>query len=141
MKKGWKKCKTCDGFGQFPDSATAYDVQDTTCPVCLGDGKLPPTDFIDEVQEMGKLDKKKLNSLWDKISSSELLPNKIETLRRFRVFPLEIGKSSRKNPEAVKLGSLGGKARAKKLTPQRRLEISQKANKAKLKSPLNKEIK
>jgi hypothetical protein len=33
-----------------------------------------------------------------------------------------------KNPEAVKLGSLGGKARAKKLTPKRRKEISQKAN-------------
>ena len=38
-----------------------------------------------------------------------------------------------KNPEAQKLGSLGGKARAKKLTPQRRLEISQKANAAKKK--------
>ena len=45
-----------------------------------------------------------------------------------------------KNPEAVKLGSLGGKARAKKLSPQRRKEISQKANKAKSQSPLNKEI-
>ena len=46
-----------------------------------------------------------------------------------------------KNIHAVKLGSLGGKARAKKLTPQRRKEISQKANKAKSQSPLNKEIK
>jgi hypothetical protein len=36
-----------------------------------------------------------------------------------------------KNLEAVKLGSLGGKARAKKLTAKRRKEISQKANKAK----------
>jgi hypothetical protein len=43
-----------------------------------------------------------------------------------------------KNPHAQALGSLGGKARAKKLTPQRRLEISQKANKVKNSTPQNK---
>jgi len=37
----------------------------------------------------------------------------------------------KKNPAAVHLGKLGGKARAAKLTPQRRLEISRKANKIK----------
>jgi hypothetical protein len=32
-----------------------------------------------------------------------------------------------KNPAAVTLGSLGGKARAKKLSPERRREIARKA--------------
>lgn len=36
-----------------------------------------------------------------------------------------------KNEHAASLGSLGGKARAQKLSPERRKEISQKANEAK----------
>lgn len=45
---------------------------------------------------------------------------------------------SNKNPAAVSLGSLGGKARAKKLSAQRRKEIATKAShsrKKKLKTP------
>jgi general stress protein YciG len=41
-----------------------------------------------------------------------------------------MGKSKRKNPAAVELGSLGGKARAKALTREEMSEIARKAGKA-----------
>jgi hypothetical protein len=42
--------------------------------------------------------------------------------------------AKKKNPNAVALGSLGGKARAKKLSAKERAEIAQKAGKARMKT-------
>jgi hypothetical protein len=46
--------------------------------------------------------------------------------------------NTNKNPAAVALGSLGGKARHKKLKPERRKEIAQNAIKARWAKPKTK---
>lgn len=46
----------------------------------------------------------------------------------FTVIPME--KKKEKDPHAVHLGQLGGKARKRKLTPERRREIARKAAEA-----------
>jgi hypothetical protein len=43
------------------------------------------------------------------------------------LFGTDMGEPTEKNPHAVQLGQLGGKARVGRLTPERRREIARKA--------------
>jgi hypothetical protein len=49
---------------------------------------------------------------------------------RFTVKRMKKKKEKEKDPHAVHLGQLGGRARKRKLTPERRREIAQKAAEA-----------
>jgi hypothetical protein len=60
----------------------------------------------------------------------EVLAFRVVVGLRFSIFRMEKKKEKQKDPHAVHLGQLGGRARKRKLTPERRREIARKAAEA-----------